>query len=161
MPWRLWAMLVQLLVEPWSTGYHHPYHNSPKLRKIQQPEGKSLQFWTIQRRLWNSANTERSKATSSITRTDALILLSTNPWYRGKKTKQRRTWKAQRVSRLESPRQSHHGSIRPFYTHHAFAASRFTALTPCFQLHDKKQRPFKNMIKTVELGSTKGRERQM
>lgn len=67
MPRRLWAMLVLLLVEPWSTGYHHPYHHSPKLRKIQRPEGKRLHFWTIRRRLWNCANTQRSTATSSIT----------------------------------------------------------------------------------------------
>lgn len=66
MPRRLWAMLVLLLVEPWSTGYHHPYHHSPKLRKIQRPEGKRLHFWTIRRRLWNRANTQRS-TTSSIT----------------------------------------------------------------------------------------------
>lgn len=64
---RLWAMLVLLLLEPWSTGYHHPYHHSPKLRKIQRPQGVRLHFWTIQSRLGNCANTQRSTATSSIT----------------------------------------------------------------------------------------------
>lgn len=93
MPWRLWAMLVQLLVEPWSAGYHQPYHNSPKLRKIPQPEGKRLHFWTIQRRLWNCANRQsRGNVLNHTCRR------SNTPLYKSlirEKTKQRRTWKAE------------------------------------------------------------------
>lgn len=136
-PKRLWAMLVLLLVEPWSTGHHHPYHHSPKLRKIQRPRGARLHLWTIQR-LGNCANTQRSTATSLITNTYTLILLSTNLWYR--KNKAAADVKAQRLSRLASPLQSHPGSIRP-YRHFlpVFTAMKNTTLTSCFQLHDSKK----------------------
>lgn len=158
MPWRLWAMLVQLLVEPWSAGYHQPYHNSPKLRKIPQPEGKRLHFWTIQRRLWNCAN--RQSRGSVLNHTCSR---SNTPLYKSLVQEKQSSGgrERQRLSRLESPRQSHRGSMGPLYTRCTFIASRFTTLTPCFQLHDKKQRPFENMIKMVGLGEHKRRERQM
>lgn len=113
--WRLWAMLILLLVEPWRTGYHHPYHHSPKLRKIQQPKGKRLHIWAIQRRLWNCANTERSKAASSITRTDTIILFSTNPRYR--KNKAAADVKDTETEQVRKPSAITHRVDQTFYTH--------------------------------------------
>lgn len=139
-PRRLWAMLVLLLVEPWSAGYHHPYHHSPKLRKIQRPQGTRLHFWTIQR-LGNCFNTQRSTATSTVSHLNTLILLSTNPWY--KKNKAAADVNSTETKQVSKP-SAHLRSIRPLthiHTHVllAFTAMKNITLTSCFQLHDRKK----------------------
>lgn len=57
----LWAMLVLQLVAPWSTGYHHPYHHSPKI----QPWGTLLHFSTIHSSLRKSEKKKQASISST------------------------------------------------------------------------------------------------